>query len=191
MDIKVKYFDKEMERLKKTEKGDWIDLRCVGGIKLSIHNAIVDEYSKNSLPTLRRIVHKMPITWKEGLFEDENGKLTKVKYFSYRQGDFLLLDLGIATKLPEGYEANIVPRSSTYKTFQFLQTNSFGVIDESYCGDNDKYFLPALCMQDGFVIYNERICQMRINKKMDDVKIVEVDKLGDVDRGGCGSSGTR
>jgi dUTP pyrophosphatase len=104
---------------------------------------------------------------------------------------FKLIPLGIAIQLPAGYEANIVPRGSTFKNFGVLQTNHFGVIDESYCGDNDEWFFPALAIRDTIIRQNERICQFRINKKMGDIEFVEVEYLNNQDRGGHGSTGVK
>ena len=104
-------------------------------------------------------------------------------------GDFKLISLGVSMKLPEGYEAVIIPRSSTFKHWGILQTNHFGLIDNSYCGDNDVWMFPALATQDVLIEKNSRICQFRIQKKMENVTFKTVDKLEDVDRGGFGSSG--
>ena len=79
-----------------------------------------------------------------------------------KQGEFKLIPLGIAMELPKGYEAHVIPRSSTFKNFGLLQTNSCGLIDESYCGDNDQWFFPALAMRDTEIHVNDRICQFRI-----------------------------
>ena len=92
-------------------------------------------------------------------------------------------------KLPEGYEAHIVPRSSTFKHWGILQTNHMGVIDNSYCGNNDVWMFPALATRDVLIEKNSRICQFRIQKKMDEVTFLHVDELRNVDRGGFGSSG--
>lgn len=105
------------------------------------------------------------------------------------KGDFYLLPLGVAMKLPKGYEANIVPRSSTFKNWHILQTNSFAVIDNSYCGDNDEWKYPIYATEDTTIHFNDRICQFRINKKQPSVRFYEVDHLPDKDRGGFGSSG--
>lgn len=107
-----------------------------------------------------------------------------------KQGDFKLIPLGVAMKLPEGYEAHVVPRSSTYKNFGIIQTNHQAVIDESYCGDNDQWFYPAYALRDTVINKNDRICQFRIMKKMESVDFIEVDELKDKDRGGIGSTGT-
>jgi len=108
-----------------------------------------------------------------------------------KQFDFKLIHLGVAMQLPEGYEANIVPRSSTYKNFGILQTNSFAVIDESYCGDNDWWRYPIVALKDTTIKKGDRICQFRINKKMPEVKFAEVELLGNKDRNGLGSTGTK
>ena len=104
-------------------------------------------------------------------------------------GDFKLISLGVSMKLPEGYEAHIVPRSSTFKTWGILQTNHMGVIDNSYSGDNDIWMFPALATQDVVIEKNSRICQFRLVKRMENFDFVPVDKLDGVDRGGFGTSG--
>lgn len=106
-----------------------------------------------------------------------------------KTGDFKLIPLGVAMELPEGYEANIVPRSSTYKKFGIVQTNHFGVIDHSYCGDGDQWMFPALAMRDTVIHKNDRICQFRINKIQPTIEFVEVEHLGNPDRKGFGSTG--
>ena len=103
--------------------------------------------------------------------------------------DYELIPLGVGMKLPEGYEANIVPRSSTFKNFGILQTNSFGVIDESFSGNDDQWHFPALAMRDTVIRKGDRICQFRINRKMETVEILEVESLDEVSRGGFGSTG--
>lgn len=92
-------------------------------------------------------------------------------------------------KLPDGYEANIVPRSSTYKNFKILQTNCFAVIDNSYSGDSDEWKLPIIAMEDTTINKNDRICQFRINKIQPEIEFEEVEHLDEVSRGGIGSTG--
>ena len=104
-------------------------------------------------------------------------------------GEFKLINLGISMKLPEGYEAHVVPRSSTFKTWGILQTNSMGIIDNSYSGTNDIWRFPAYAIRDTEIKTNDRICQFRIVKKQPDIEFVKVDKLEDPDRGGFGSTG--
>lgn len=106
-----------------------------------------------------------------------------------KAGEFKLISLGVSMKLPDGYEAHVIPRSSTFKTWGILQTNHFGLIDNSYCGDNDIWKFPALAMRDTVIHKNDRICQFRIQKKMDRVTFTTVDKLEGENRNGFGSSG--
>lgn len=106
-----------------------------------------------------------------------------------KAGEFRLIPLGIAMELPRGYEAHIVPRSSTFKNFGILQTNSMGVVDESYCGDNDQWFFPALAMRDTDIHVNDRICQFRIMEHQPKIDFIEVSELKNADRGGHGSTG--
>lgn len=140
MKIKIKYFDPDLIRLEKIEKGNWIDLRAAETVEM-------------------------------------------------KKGEFKLIPLGIAMHLPLGYEAHVVPRSSTFKNFKVLQTNSFGVIDESYCGDNDQWFFPALAVEDTVIHKNDRICQFRIMDHQPVIDFEEVETLGMPDRGGHGSTG--
>ena len=147
LQLKVKYFDKNIKRLEKISQGDWIDLRAASDV----------------------IMHP---------------------------GDFKLIPLGIAVELPEGYEAHIVPRSSTFKNFGIIQTNSMGIIDHSYCGNNDQWLMPAYCLENRhkdktLIKKNDRICQFRIVKNQPTLKIKEVDYLDNEDRGGHGSTGVK
>lgn len=142
MTIKIKYHNKNLEKVTAIENGDWIDLRAAETV-------------------------------------------------SMMAGDFKLISLGISMKLPEGYEAHVVPRSSTFKKWGILQTNSMGVIDNSYCGENDIWRFPALAMRDTVIEEGDRICQFRIVKKMDAVSFKTVEHMEDVDRGGFGSTGVK
>ena len=140
MQIKIKYFNDQLEKIQKITQGDWIDLRSSIDCEL-------------------------------------------------KTGEFKLLPLGIAMELPEGYEAYIVPRGSTFKNFGVIQTNHKGVVDESYCGDNDQWFVPIYALRDTQIKMNDRICQFRIQEKMPEITFIEVEHLGNEDRGGHGSTG--
>lgn len=140
--IKIKYFDNEIDKISKIENGDWIDLRAAETI-------------------------------------------------SFKKGEFKLIPLGIGMILPEGYEAHVVPRSSTYKNFKIIQTNHQGVIDESYCGDNDQWMFPAYALEDTTIKKNERICQFRIMQKQPEINFITVDGLNKNNRGGFGSTGSK
>ena len=168
--IRVKYFG-DAKKLEKISKGDWIDL-----------------YAN--------------------------------KEMFIPEGERAMIPLGVAMELPEGYEAHVVPRSSTFKTWGIIQTNSFGVIDNSYCGDNDQWHFPAFCLvgkdvkeeikvitrEIGAEVFYEqhkvkvngtwvhkgdKICQFRIAEIQPRIEFEEVDHLGNEDRGGFGSTGTK
>lgn len=144
-----------------------------------------------------------------------NGETIKIRYFSdeierlryiggksdwidlraaerveLKAGDFHLIRLGVAMELPRGYEAHVVPRSSTFKTWGLLQTNSMGVIDGSYCGDNDEWRVPVYATRDTVVEVGDRICQFRIMKNQPEITFEEVAHLGGEDRGGFGTTGS-
>lgn len=138
--LKIKYFDKDIEKIKKTKKGDWIDLRSA-----------VDKVLK--------------------------------------KGEFALIPLGVGMILPDGYEAHIVPRSSTFKNWKTLQVNSTGIIDNSYSGENDQWMMPVYATEDTEIKKNDRICQFRIIEKMPGLDIEEVEHLNEKSRGGFGSTG--
>lgn len=107
----------------------------------------------------------------------------------FKAGEYKLISLGVSMQLPPGYEALVIPRSSTFKHWGLLQTNSCGLIDNSYCGDNDIWQFPALATRDVLVEKNSRICQFRIQKKMEDVNFNTVIALNNKNRKGFGSSG--
>ena len=133
--IRIKYFDDEIEKIKKFDKGDWIDLRSAETVEL-------------------------------------------------KKGEFKLIKLGIGMILPQNYEAHVVPRSSTFKNFGIIQTNHCGVVDESYCGDNDQWYFPAFALRDTVIHKNDRICQFRIVEKQPEIKFQTVERLSNIDRGG-------
>ena len=105
-----------------------------------------------------------------------------------KSGEFKLISLGISMQLPKCYEAHIVPRSSTYKNFGIIQTNHMGVVDETYCGNNDVWMMPALAIRDTVIHKNDRICQFRIIEHQPVIEFEEVESLGNIDRGGIGST---
>lgn len=125
-------------------------------------------------------------------------------------GELALISLGISVKLPEGYEAHMLPRSSTYKKWGIIMANNMGIIDESYCGENDVWKFPALSLwfnhehiglpeeitrkyhqlRGSYISAGDRICQFRIMRKMPELNFVEVDHLDSPDRGGFGSTGS-
>lgn len=140
MQIKIKYFTDQIDKLTKITQGDWIDLRSAETITL-------------------------------------------------KAGDFKLIPLGVAMQLPAGYEAHIAPRSSSFKNWGILQTNSIGIIDNSYCGNNDQWLMSVYATRDTIINQNDRICQFRIVKNQEPVEFITVEHLDNSDRGGYGSTG--
>ena len=106
-----------------------------------------------------------------------------------KKDEFRLIPLGVAMQLPEGYEAHIVPRSSTYKNFGIIQTNHMGVVDETYAGPNDWWYMPAYALRDTEIHKNDRICQFRIMEHQPTLHFEECERLEAPDRGGIGSTG--
>lgn len=139
-EIRVKYFDPEIEKLQKISKGDWIDLRSAETVDL-------------------------------------------------KTGEYRLIRLGVGMILPDGYEAHIVPRSSTPSKFGIVCANSMGIIDNSYSGDADEWMFPAVALRDTVIMKNDRICQFRIVKNQPEIIFKEVAHLAEISRGGIGSTG--
>ncbi len=106
-----------------------------------------------------------------------------------KAGEVKLISLGVAMQLPKGYEAHVTPRSSTYKNFGIILTNSMGIIDETYCGDNDQWKFSAYALRDTIIEVNDRICQFRIMEHQPEIEFEEVEVLKNPDRGGIGSTG--
>lgn len=142
LEIKVKYFDKDIERIQKISVGDWIDLRSAESVEL-------------------------------------------------KAGEYKLLRLGVGMILPDGYEALVLPRSSTPGYFGIMCANSMGVIDNSYSGDADEWRFPAVAIRDTVINKGDRIAQFRIIKNQPAIEFKTVEHLNDVSRGGIGSTGKR
>ena len=117
--------------------------------------------------------------------------LRAAESISIKKGEFKLVPLGVAMKLPRGYEAHVVPRSSTFKNYGIIQTNGVGIIDNSYCGDNDQWFMPVYATRDIYIDLNDRICQFRIVKKQPIFTLLKVFHLDTNNRGGFGSTGVK
>ena len=120
--------------------------------------------------------------------------LRSAEYVELEPFSFKAISLGVSMELPAGYEAHVVPRSSTFKYFGVIQTNGMGIIDESYRGDNDVWFMPVFSMRKTIIEKNDKICQFRIVKKMEkypELNLVEKEYLGNENRGGHGSTGIK
>lgn len=140
--IQIKYFDNEIDKIAKVNKGDLIDLRAAETVEL-------------------------------------------------KKGEYRLIRLGVGMKLPEGYKANVYPRSSTYKNFGIILANSVGQIDNSYSGDEDEWRFPAIALRDTVIHKNDRICQFEIQKIQPEIEFEEVEYLDENSRGGIGSTGIK
>ena len=108
-----------------------------------------------------------------------------------KAGEFKLIHLGVAMQLPEGYEAHIVPRSSTFKKWGIIQTNHCGIVDNTYCGPNDWWRMPVFALRDTKIEVHDRICQFRIQKNQPTLVFNEVEEMEADNRGGFGSTGTK
>ena len=115
--------------------------------------------------------------------------LRSAEDITLKAGEFHLISLGVSIQVPEGYESILAPRSSTFKNFGIIQSNSIGVIDESYCGDDDIWMFPAYAIRDTKINKNDRICQFRIIKHQPEVEVETVETLGNENRQGFGSTG--
>ena len=104
-------------------------------------------------------------------------------------GERTYISMGVSMSLPPGYEAIIAPRSSTFKRWGILQTNSIGIIDNSYCGTDDIWMMPVYATRAITISKGTRICQFRIQEKQPKLNFISCDSLGTVNRGGLGSSG--
>lgn len=175
--IKIKRLNKNIELPKVIKKGEWIDLRAATTISLEAPQA-------STLKT----------------------HIVKGEKVSHRDITFnpVTIGLGIAMKLPKGFEALILPRSGTFNNFGIILANSQGVIDNSYSGDNDEWKFQAIPLRDNVVCEGERICQFRIQLSQkatiwqklkwllcSRIKIKEVNKLNNLNRGGFGSTGVK
>ena len=182
---------KSKVKIVKLDNGIVVSLKTKDGFKEEKRKAKeLSPYKKNKLLPIK-IKYFTDIDKIEKITIGDWIDLRAAETVELKAGEFKLIPLGVAMKLPKGYEANVVPRSSTFKNWGIIQTNSFGVIDNSYSGDNDQWFFPVYATRDTVIEKNSRICQFRINKTQPKVKFIVVEKLDDVNRGGHGSTGTK
>lgn len=173
--IKVKRLDTALELPEVIKKGEWVDLKSAITIRFNAPQAGVLKRSKL------------------------DGQYVSRRNVSF---DYKLIPLGVAMKLPKGFEAYIVPRSSLYKLYGLIQVNSMGIIDSSYSGNEDEWKLPVIAMCNSWISTRDRVCQFRLQLSQkaniwqkikwflsSGIKIVEVDNLTDSSRGGFGSTG--
>lgn len=174
--IKVRKINSSVKLPEIIKKGDWIDLRTSDNVTLGAPQA--------------------------GVLKSHtvNGKTERHRDVAF---DWTLIPLGVAMKLPEGFEAVVVPRSSTFKKYGVIQANSVGVIDSSYCGNWDEWRFPVISLTDTVIPKSTRVCQFRIQLSQkatlwqkikwllsSGVELIEVQSLSGDNRGGFGSTGT-
>lgn len=109
----------------------------------------------------------------------------------YKAGDTVQIPLGVIMKLPEGYEAIVAPRSSTFKKYGIIMVNSIGIIDNSYCGPGDEWNFMGYALKDGHINKYDRICQFRLLPNMGNMSIEEIAEPEGQSRGGIGSTGVQ
>lgn len=142
LEIKIKYFNEDIEKVQKISVGDWIDLRAAETVQL-------------------------------------------------KKGDYALISLGVGMILPDGYEAHVLPRSSTPNKFGIMMANSMGIIDNSYSGDADEWKFPAVAIRDTEIKRGDRIAQFRVMKNQQAINFEIVRRLREKNRGGFGSTGEK
>jgi dUTP pyrophosphatase len=167
--INIKYFNPDMPKIKSIDKGDWLDVR--------VDKACVT--LNDSVCIAATIENRATEKWSGN------------KNIHYEAGEVVVCRLGIAMELPSGYEAEIKPRSGTFKQTGLLLTNSVGCIDESYKGNNDEWLAVFYATRDGYISEFDRLLQFRINEKMPKLVFNEVDVLENEDRSGYGSTGVK
>ena len=162
-------------------------------VKISVAYSEIDIITKHQIEQSAKQV--IPISLKDGTplpYQAKGGDwidLCTKEDVILKAGEFKLIDLGVAMKLPKGYEALVVPRSSTFIKYGIIQTNGIGIIDETYCGNHDVWKFPALALRDTEIKSCTRIAQFRIIKHQPDIRFFELENLPDKNRGGFGSTG--
>lgn len=175
--IKVKKLNKNISLPHIIEKGDWIDLKAA-------ETVVLEAPQSGTLKTTT--VDGVKVSHRDVTFDNK------------------LIKLGVAMQLPKGFEAVLLPRSSTYIKFGIIAGNSEGVIDQSYCGDNDEWKFSAIALENTTIKEGDRICQFRIQPSQkatvwqklkwffsSGITIIEVDRLYEASRGGFGTSGVK
>ena len=163
-----------------------------GPIGVAIRTLIYDECEacKIQLPVQVKVRYNADIVPLAKIDKSDWVDLRTAEDVELKQGEYRKISLGVSMQLPAGYEALIIPRSSTFEKYGVLQANSVGLIDESYCGNNDIWSFPAYATRDIEIPKNTRICQFRLMKHQEVIEFLIVENLEGKDRGGYGSTGT-
>jgi len=206
--LTVKYHDEpygKVKRLEKLSQGDWIDVYSAVDMVipsifenrerlLAVEQTIkeIDNFCCKIDDMFTRNIDFPDTAYNAIINECKKDKEYYIKELAYIKMPHLV-PLGFSMSMPTGYEGHLAPRSSTFKSFGLLQTNSVGVVDNAYCGDTDEWKMPVISVYTKEEIKKgDKIGQMRIITSMpSDITIVEVITLGNKDRGGFGSTGTK
>lgn len=167
-DFSLKLILKEIQKMKNVNIGEELGMEKIK-VKIKYHNPDMEHLKLN----------------RKGDWID----LRAAEDVCIKKGDFALISLGVSMKLPDGYEAHIVPRSSTFMHWGIIMANEMGVIDSSYSGTNDVWQFPAIALRDTEIKTNDRICQFRLVRNQQPIDFFEVEELDKTDRGGFGSTG--
>ena len=174
-------------------------------MNIEVKRMMDEEYrnldTSHYIPTILFV--KLSDPSEEAFWQNEKGDWIDLKVaqdYDIKKGDFTLLDLGVAMKLPDGFEAIIAPRSSTFKKYGLLQTNGIGIIDNTYCGNNDIWKMPVLATRNTLIPKGTPIAQFKIQLSQKatiwqklrwlfspKIELVKVDELHNEDRGGLGT----
>lgn len=176
-------------RIENTNTFFWISKKCIDEIETS-KKITSKELSKQKIYIK---YHNPELIYLQKIGGDKSDwiDLRAAEEVTLKKGEIRRISLGISMQLPENYEAHVLPRSSTPEKFGIIMAHSQGIIDNSYCGDNDIWSFLALAIRDTTICVNDRIAQFRIYQKQPDISFVPVCNLGNPDRGGFGSTGTK
>ena len=163
MDIRIKKM-RENAKLPEFKGGNWLDTYI------------------SQIGFVRRDLRRGEFTFDDVIWDDGDK-------FNILVGDIVVFKLGFALELPKGKELHLLPRSGTFRKYGLLLTNSMGIGDDTYIGDNDEYLAMMYATRNAVVEVGDRLIQIKIEDAMPQYNLVEVEYFGNDDRGGYGSSG--
>ena len=173
MKIRIKKM-RENAKLPEFKNGNWMDTYISLAGFVSQNHEDPDDYEVRGEFTFDDVI------W----WNNEDNKT-----YQYAKGDILVFKLGFALELPKGKELHLLPRSGTFRKYGLILTNSMGIGDDTYIGDNDEYMAIMYATREGSVSIGDRLIQMKIEDAMPEIELVEVEEFGNADRNGFGSTG--
>lgn len=188
MDIRIKKI-RENAKLPEFQNGNWMDtyvskIGIVNGLKLHGEFTFEDIIFPND-----KLSESIKIDFDNILVNGHNLYNAKNETLQYKQGDVIVLKLGFALELPKGKELHLLPRSGTFRKYGLMLTNSEGIGDDTYIGDDDEYMVMMYATRDGSVSIGERLIQIKIENSMPKYNFEEVELFGNENRGGYGTTG--